>query len=203
MTPKLLNLTGVAFCEDAPPELEELKTSDKYCRFIGRARKGASFCVKGTNISCPLARFHLGIDDPDLADLARTLVGWSDAVDVETGITFLENATRLDRSFSHICFLAGNEAGVEPDLLIKVCSADEAQGIVQRYSAKTGKRMLSPISGIGAACGECTGYVLAQTKPVVSLGCNGSRPGVGLQQGELLLAATPDSVAGRLMAARR
>jgi len=192
-------LVGVAFCDGAPEDLKELDAQDKYCGFIGRARKGTSFCVPGENISCPLARFHLGIEDPDLPDLARILVGWTDAVDVNTGITFLNNAFRLPGDFSHISFLDFPDPEMTPDVLIAVCSANRAQGIVQRTVARTGKRMRSPISGIGAACGECTACVLTEGSPVVSLGCNGSRPGISLRTGEVLIAALPDSPMGELL----
>lgn len=183
------NLIGVAFSDAVPAGLQELQITDKYCRLIGRARKGRSFCAAYERISCPLARFHLGIETPDVHDLARTLVGWSDAVDERTGVVFLENAPRLDGDFSHISFLPFPDPEIPPNLLIRICSAGEMQRIVQMYAARTGLRTDSPISGIGAACGECTAHVLTNDVPAVSLGCNGSRPAIGLESGELLLAA--------------
>lgn len=195
-------LVGVTFSDDPPETLPVVRASSKYCGFVGRARQGESFCVPRESISCPLARFHMGIDRADVRQLARTLVAWSDAVDVETGTVFLDNADRLAGDFSFISFLAFPEPEVEPDLLIAQCSADAGQSIVQSFSAQTGQRMAAPVSGIGAACGECTSYVLSQRAPTVSLGCNGSRPNIALQSGELLLAAVPDSPMGELLRRR-
>ncbi|MFW5915645.1 MAG: DUF169 domain-containing protein [Planctomycetota bacterium] len=183
------NLIGATFTDNAPAGLKELNAQDKYCRFIGRAREGNSFCVRAGRISCPLARFHLGIGQPSVAELARTLVGWSDAADEDTGVVFLENAPRLPGNFSWVSFLAFPDPEIEPDLLMRICSADQAQTIVQRNVAQTGERTDSPISGIGAACGECSAQVLTKNVLAVSLGCNGSRPAIGLQAGELILAA--------------
>lgn len=60
--------------------------------------------------------------------------------------------------------------------------------IVQKFSSLTGYRINASLSGIGAACGECTVYPLITGKENVSLGCYGSRPGVNLKEDELLLA---------------
>jgi uncharacterized protein (DUF169 family) len=73
-------------------------------------------------------------------------------------------------------------------VIIKVGTADEIMSIIQRFSALTGMRVSASLSGIGAACGECTAYPLVTGRENVSLGCYGSRPGVGLKEGELLLA---------------
>lgn len=54
-------------------------------------------------------------------------------------------------------------------------------------------RINASLSGIGVACGECTAYPLVTGKVNVSVGCNGSRPGVGLKQGELFLAFPANS----------
>lgn len=199
MNDQSARLLGVAFSNGQPAGLEELGAAKKYCGFVGRARRGNSFCVRAENISCPLARFHLGIDERAGSDLARTLVSWADAVDVETGGAFLDDARRLQRDFSHITFLPYPNPSVAPEVLIRVCSADEAQNFVQRWAARTGSRALSPVSGIGAVCGECTSYVLKEHSPIISLGCNGSRPRLDLQPEELLLAASTDSVMGKLI----
>jgi len=157
------------------------------------ARETAPFYIPAQNITCPLARFHLGIDNPDVRDLARILVGWTDAVNEQIGTKFLTSAYRLDRPYNYIAYFSYPASGLEPDVIIGICNAGAAQRTVQRYSSVTGDRVNSPVSGIGAACGECTAYVLQTGTPTLSVGCNGSRPGINLREDELLLAAPSES----------
>ncbi len=187
------NIVAIGFHHLPPPEVAQLSKDDKYCTFMGLARTKGPFCVAAENITCPLARFHLGIDKPDLNALARTLVDWSDAADQATGLKFLRSAPRMEGSFRHVVYCGGPTDGLKADIVVRICSPAEAQAIVRRYSAKTGDRVNSPLSGIGAACGECTAYVLTAGAPVVSVGCAGSRRGIGLQEDELLIAAPSGS----------
>ncbi len=193
------NLIGISFHQTAPTAVRQLTTKDKHCHFIGRARQNEPFYVPAENISCPLARFHLGIERPDLKGLADTLVGWTDAVNQDTGLKFLKSAHRMNRLFKYIAYFSYPANGLKPDVIIKICNPEEIQQIIQSYSALTGERVISPISGIGAACGECTAYVLMSGLPTVSAGCNGSRPGINLRDDELLLAAPFGSRMSRLM----
>ncbi|MEA1927622.1 MAG: hypothetical protein U9N73_05400, partial [Candidatus Auribacterota bacterium] len=66
-------IIGISFMEDPPAGIPRLDTRDEHCRFIGRARKGA-FYISSENVSCPLARFYLGIGRTDREKLARILV---------------------------------------------------------------------------------------------------------------------------------
>jgi uncharacterized protein (DUF169 family) len=141
----------------------------------------------------------MGIENIDLKNLAEILVSWTDAVDQDTGLKFLRSAYRMNQTYKYIAYFSYPEKGLKPDVIIRICNPEETQQIVQRYSALTGVRVDSPISGIGAACGECTAYVLMRGLPTVSVGCNGSRPGINLRDDELLLAAPFGSRISRLM----
>jgi uncharacterized protein (DUF169 family) len=193
------NLIGISFHRAAPTAVRQLTTNDKHCHFIGWARQGKPFYVPAENISCPLARFHLGIEKPDIKSLADTLVSWTDAADQDTGLKFLNSAYRMNQRFKYIAYFVYPENGLKPDVIIRICNPEEIQQIVQRYSALTGEGVDSPISGIGAACGECTAYVLTTGLPTVSVGCNGSRPGINLREDELLLAAPFGSTMSQLL----
>jgi len=193
------NLVGISFLQNPPTSLHQLPTKDKHCHFIGRARESEPFYVPAGYISCPLARFHLGIDKPDLKNLAETLVGWTDAVDQDTGLRFLKSAYRVNKPYKYISYFCYPKKGLNPDVMIRICNPEETQQIVQRYSSLTGERVNSPISGIGAACGECTAYVLMTGLPTVSVGCNGSRPGINLRDEELLVAAPVGSTMFQLL----
>jgi len=193
------NLIGISFHRAAPTAVRQLTTNDKHCHFIGRARQGGPFYIPAENISCPLARFHLGIEKTDLRVLAGTLVSWGDAADQDTGLKFLRSAYCMNQPYDYIAYFSYPENSLKPDVIIRICNSEETQQIVQRYSSLTGERVDSPISGIGAACGECTAYVLMRGLPTVSVGCNGSRPGINLRDDELLLAAPFGSRMSRLM----
>lgn len=193
------NLIGISFLQNPPTSLRQLPTKDKHCHFIGRARESEPFYIPAEKISCPLAKFHLGIEKTDLKSLAETLVSWTDAVDQKTGLKFLNSAYRMNQRYEYIAYFTYPANSIKPNVIVRICNPQEIQQIVQRYSSLTGQRVDSPISGIGAACGECTAYVLMRGLPVVSVGCNGSRPGINLRDGELLLAAPFNSKMSRLM----
>ena len=193
------NLIGISFHQAIPTAVHKLTTNDKHCHFIGRAREGEPFYIPAENISCPLARFHLGIEKPDLRSLAETLVSWTDAVDQETGLKFLNSAYHMNQPYKYIAYFGYPANGLKPDVIIRICNPEETQQIVQRYSSLTSQRVDSPISGIGAACGECTAYVLMTGLPMVSVGCNGSRPGINLREEELLAAAPVGSIMSDLL----
>ncbi len=199
MTRTRRNLIGISFHQAIPTAVHKLTTNDKHCHFIGRAREGKPFYIPAENISCPLAKFHLGIEKTDLKNLAETLVSWTDAVDQKTGLKFLNSAYRMNQLYKYIAYFGYPANGLKPDVIIRICNPEEIQQIVQRYSSLTGQRVDSPISGIGAACGECTAYVLMEGLPVISVGCNGSRPGINLRGNELLLAAPFGSTMAQLM----
>jgi uncharacterized protein (DUF169 family) len=193
------NIVGISFLQKPPTSLRQLQIKDKHCHFIGRARESKPFYIPAENISCPLAKFHLGIGKTDLKSLAETLVSWTDAVDQKTGLKFLNSAYRMNQPYEYIAYFGYPANGLKPDVIIRICNPEEIQQIAQRYSSLTGQRVDSPISGIGAACGECTAYVLMRGLPVISVGCNGSRPGINLRNNELLLAAPLGSIISRLM----
>lgn len=193
------NIIGISFLQNPPTSLRQLPTKDKHCHFIGRARESEPFYIRAEKVSCPLARFHLGIEKPNLKSLAQTLVGWTDAVDQETGLKFLNSAYRMNQRYKYITYCTYPVDSLKPDVIVRICNPQETQQIIQKYSSLTGRRVESPISGIGAACGECTAYVLMRGLPVVSVGCNGSRLGINLRDDELLLAAPFSSKMSRLM----
>ncbi len=179
---------GLSLTVKEPVGISCLEKSDKHCHFISRAREGDSFYIRREAISCPLARFYLGIENPNVKSLAKTLVGWDDSHDEDTAVRYLKSAPRLENCPGYIVYFPYPHENLKPDVIIRIGSPGDIMGLIQRFSCLTGARVEASLSGIGAACGECTAYPLATGKENVSLGCYGSRPGMGLNQGELLLA---------------
>ncbi|MDP8213849.1 MAG: DUF169 domain-containing protein [Candidatus Euphemobacter frigidus] len=180
-------VVGITFTDQPPPGIVYLNIRDKHCRFIGRARREA-FYIRAEDISCPLARFYLGIGRTKLKELARTLVGWGDAADLAAGLAYLKTGSCFSRSSPYLVYFPYPRGDIKPAVLITIGTASEIQISVQEICARTGMRIKSSLSGIGAACGECTAYPLVTGQANVSVGCNGSRPGIGLKSGELLFA---------------
>ncbi|MEW6681066.1 MAG: DUF169 domain-containing protein [bacterium] len=182
-------MIGIKFIQDVPQNIPKLSYSDKHCHFIGKVRDNKAFYIQKDNISCPLARFYLGIEAIDIKELSDILVGWNDAINKEIGINYLREAIRIKNVKDYIIYFNYPNPDIKPDVIIKIANPDVIQSIVQRYSAASGKRIRASLSGIGAACGECTALPFVTQSSNVSVGCNGSRPGINLKQDELLLAA--------------
>ena len=70
----------------------------------------------------------------------------------------------------------------------------EDDALVLGHTTRTGKRLAASVSGLGAACGECTVYPLATGQVNLSLGCKGCRPAMALDESQMLLAAPRSTV---------
>jgi len=176
-----------------PRDIRRVSFKDKHCHFISHARTGDIFYAKGEDISCPLARFYLGLEDSNLEKLAGILVNWNDAINKKVALLYLKSAKCIGKGEKYIIYFPCPEKNLKPDVLIKICTPSEIMIMVQKFSYLTGMRINASISGIGAACGECTAYPLVTRRENVSLGCYGSRPGISLKEGELFLAFPSNS----------
>lgn len=189
MMNKAARLIGVCLAEEPPAGVATESARDKHCAFMGRARTEGPFCVAADNIDCPLARYHLAIGPRDVERLGETLAGWNDSRDAETGRRFAEEGPRLEHSPSFLLHFPHPTEDLSADVLVAIRTPEEAYRLAKRAAAQVGERLVASISGVGAACGECTAYTLTTGRATVSLGCGGSRPAIGLEPGELLVAA--------------
>ena len=170
---------------------------------MGRARQGERFFVHANQaVSCPLARHYLGLEAPEgearEALIQRLVEGWDEVEHLRTAERFLEGFPTLP--FAEECFISYfpiSEASPEPDIVVVVGSVEEIYLLVKKNTYQTGERILSTGSGIGAICGECTSYPLKTGKANISVGCDGSRREVGLENGELFFAV-PGELSKRL-----
>ena len=158
---KILDLTK------AESRLEE--GIDAFCGWMGKARSGKDIYVGEENISCPLAKYKLGYER--LVDLEDTLVSWGDASSRKEAQLYLNNTVTIQgRKIFHLSQNMEN-----PDLIVYFGKSDEIMRLVRDYSSKTGKRVQSRISGIGAMCGELCAIPHVTGQPSFSVGCGGSR----------------------------
>ncbi|MCK4648402.1 DUF169 domain-containing protein [bacterium] len=203
------NRIGITIVKKVPVGIKKVKSPDKHCHFVGQAREGAIFYARGEDISCPLARFYLGLEK-NLKKLSRTLISWDDAINEKVALSYLQEGLSLGGGEKYIVYfpypiprldakrLTGQE-NLKPDVVIIVDNPQEIMALVQKFSRNTGKRIKTSMSGIGAMCGECTAYPLMTGQANVSLGCYGSRPGVNLSKEELFLALPSDSQAAKIL----
>ena len=201
------NRIGIAIVKKEPVGIERVKSPDKHCYFVRRAREGAILYARNEDISCPLARFYLGLERKNLRNLSRTLVKelsqtlvrWDDAIDEKVALSYLNSGHCLKEGEKYIIYFPYPTKNLKADVVIVIDNPQEIMALVQRFSRTTGKRIKASMSGIGAMCGECTAYPLITGQANVSLGCYGSRPGVNLKKEELFLAFPSNSQAAKIL----
>jgi len=143
--------------------------SDTFCAWAGKARSGKDVYVGDENISCPLARFKLGYER--LPNLEDTLVEWMDALTRKEAKQYLDDTITIHgRKIFHLSLNMEN-----PDLIVYFGKPDEIMQIIRDYTSKTGKRVKSQVSGVGAMCGELCALPYMTKQPNLSVGCRGSR----------------------------
>ena len=188
---ELVDEVGLVISATKPVGLSRITSPERHCSFVGFAREGRTFYAQNEDISCPLARFNLGLDQmtPEkLGELARTLVSWSDAQNEEIALRYLKSATTLDVSEKYICYFPMENTKLVPDVVVKIGSPEEFMPILRTITRLSGQRVQGVASGVGAMCGECTAIPIVTGNPNISLGCGGSRPHARLAPDQLLLA---------------
>ena len=188
---KLNNRIGIKIKKDKPINLNRTKGALKHCSAVGMARAGERFYVQNNDISCPLARYNLGLEESDdkfMHHLARTLVGWGDAKTEDIGLKYLQSRPKLPFEKKYILYFPVPDNDFEPDVIIEISNPYELMLKIRELTASTGNSIDGFMSGVGAMCGECTAYPILTGKPNVSVGCTGSRPGAELAPDELFFA---------------
>jgi uncharacterized protein (DUF169 family) len=187
----LLNKIGIKITKEKPVNLPRANKPLKHCSAVGLARTGERFYIQTNDISCPLARYNLGLQEPDnkfMHELARTLVGWGDAKSEDIGLKYLQTLPKLTYAKKYILYFPVPDNEYEPDVIIEISTPHDLMLRVRELTAITGASIEGYMSGVGAMCGECTAYPILTGKPNVSVGCTGSRPGAELKANELFLA---------------
>ncbi|MCK4786387.1 MAG: DUF169 domain-containing protein [Desulfobacteraceae bacterium] len=188
---ELVDEVGLVISATRPVGLSRITSPECHCSFVGYAREGRAFYTQNEDISCPLARFNLGLDQvtPErLGELARTLVSWSDAQNEEIALRYLKSAVTIDVSKKYICHFPMENTKMAPDIVVKIGSPEEFMPILRTITRLSGRRVQGVASGVGAMCGDCTAIPMVTGRPNISLGCGGSRPHARLAPDQLLLA---------------
>lgn len=185
----LLNQIGIKITEEEPDKISCIDDEARFCEFVGRAREGKSFYLTVDNISCPLARYNLGLEKHDnqkLEKLARILVSWGDAGNRKKALKYLQETQALDYGKKHISIFPLNKRIYKPDLVILFKTPDELMPLARGIAKDTGEWNCYHMSGVGGMCAEATANPLVTGEPNFSLGCGGSRPHGRLKESQLL-----------------
>jgi uncharacterized protein (DUF169 family) len=174
-----------------PLGVDHVDTSGRHCTFVGEARRGKIIWAEGEDITCPLARFNLGIDTPDegtIDALARTIVSWGEATNIETAQRYIASLSPLPFGKRVFVYFPLSKMPFPPDLALFILHPNEAMEKLLTITQATGERCEGRVSGLGALCGECTALPLLSERAVLSPGCSGSRREAFLASDELFLS---------------
>jgi len=187
----MIDTIGVSVLAHLPLGIEHVKAPGRHCTFVGLARQGEPVWAAGQEITCPLARFNLGLDPPNqetIDALADTIVGWGEANDGETARRFIE--TLMPLSFGQRVFVYGplSKMPFPPDLVLLILTPQRAMEHLLALTKESGEVSESRPGGLGALCGECTAVPLLTEKGAASPGCPGSRREAFLTEEQLFLS---------------
>jgi uncharacterized protein (DUF169 family) len=186
-----IDTVGIAILDHLPLGVDHVTEPGQHCTFFGRAREGHAMWAAGDDITCPLARFNLGIDPPNeetIAHLAETIVSWGAAKDGVTARRFIAGLLPLPFGRRIFVYAPLETMPFPPNLVVRVLSAAEGMREIHSVTALTGRRTEGQMAGVGGLCGECTAFLLHCEHTAVSLGCSGSRREAALDEGELFFA---------------
>ena len=187
----MIDTVGISILAHLPLGVDHVKAPGRHCTFVGLARQGKLVWAAGQEITCPLARFNLGLDPPNqetIATLADTIVEWECARDVKIARSFVETLSPLP--FGQRVFVYGplSKMPFPPDLVLLILKPQQAMEHLLALTTATGELSESPVGGLGALCGECTAVPLLTERAVVSPGCSGSRREAFLTEEQLFLS---------------
>lgn len=187
----MLDSVGIAVLDRPPIGVARATAPSKHCALVGQARQGKTLWAGRDDINCPLARFALGIDVPDVRTLdilAATLLEWKAAKDRDAAFAFLSRLPRLPFQERVFVYSPLRAAAAEVDLVVRIVQPEEAMRRLRTLSVATSERAEGRSAGIGALCSECTAFPLASGTSAISPGCPGSRREAFLQSDQMFLA---------------
>jgi|GEM_PF-939036 len=187
----MMDAVGISVLDRPPRGVDRAAAPSKHCTLVGQARQGKTLWAGRDDINCPLARFALGIDAPEvrtLDALAATLLEWKAAKDLDAALAFLYRLARLPFQERVFVYTPLRAAVAEADLVVRIVRPEEAMRRLRTLSAATGERAEGRSAGIGALCSECTAFPLVSGTGAISPGCPGSRREAFLDADQMFLA---------------
>ena len=164
----------------------------RICDLLGVALNGKTAVIRGADITCNLARYVLGVDEPSekvRASLTQQLLAWGVA-NADIAAQILESLPRLPLGDKLFIFGPINGMISHCDVTLWVGPPSAAMERVIQLAYTLGVRTQGDLNGVAGVCGECSARVLQKHGSSLSMGCRGSRPHAGLDSDELLHATS-------------
>lgn len=187
-----LDIIAVSLAEEPHPSLEISGERRTHCYFMGRALDGEALRIHRRWIGCPLGRFHMGHEQTEVQEVVDFLLKTGDAEDEELARLYLDSGWRLADAGPYVTYFPFPFEDFEADVLIAIGTPLQMGPLVHEYARRTARRVVTSVSGLGAACGECTVYPLLSGRPNLSLGCKGCRRSMKVDP-DRVLPAVPRS----------
>jgi uncharacterized protein (DUF169 family) len=169
---------GIRIVSGRPRKIPRFDGRRSHCRLVALARKGRSFYAEAEDISCPLARFHLGLQKRTplfIQKLSENLAAWYGIKKKETARNYLAVSPCLEEGEKYLVYspYKGKE---RPDIMILTGRPAEIMAVVRTMViARKGERLAFRCGGMAATCCESTVIPLLTGEPNLSLGCCGTR----------------------------
>ncbi|KPK58613.1 MAG: hypothetical protein AMK73_09115 [Planctomycetes bacterium SM23_32] len=87
---------------------------------MGRALRGEAVQIAADRLSCALARFCMGLEEPKPDGVAWALRAWGDADDEAIASAYLDKGWRLESASPFIIYFPYPCGDLEPDVLVKI-----------------------------------------------------------------------------------
>ncbi|UCF10290.1 MAG: DUF169 domain-containing protein [Candidatus Bipolaricaulota bacterium] len=182
---------GILLLDHIPLGVDRVDAPGRHCTHAATAQAGACVWASDQDISCPLARFVLGLDpaSPEVIDaLAAEIVDWGFAADEHLARQFVGGLWTIPHGEKILVYGPPDRLPDEPDVTIEILTPHEAMRALVSNTHRAGLRALGDMSGVGALCAECTAYPLHSERVAISVGCPGSRRELALDPDKLLMA---------------
>ena len=104
-------------------------------------------------------------------------------------ITFLE-----PNSHSIAIYGPLEKASFEPDVVIFICTPEQAMLLTQGWEYRDGGRIDAAFSGKQSVCSDAVAHVVKTGKPNATIGCSGSRSHAGIMPNEMIFSIPAEDV---------
>ncbi|NMC54303.1 MAG: DUF169 domain-containing protein [Chloroflexi bacterium] len=188
--------------KDLPKHPQNIKQN--FCQLVSIARyQGRGNSSTADNMICAFGAACLGlIETPEVISSGKAAVGVYTGTQ-EAAKNFMANAFKIGdtgRAYDAVMVkpLSEVEESDEPDAVIMYVNPAQAMRLIHSCAYDTGEKITADTVAEGAMC-SCTGFSIANQKPIVGFPCAGDRIFGGTQNHELVFTAPYSLVKEKLV----
>lgn len=188
--------------KDLPKHPQNIKQN--FCQLVSIARyQGRGNSSTADNMICAFGAACLGlIETPEVISSGKAAVGVYTGTQ-EAAKNFMANAFKIGdtgRAYDAVMVkpLSEVEESDEPDAVIMYVNPAQAMRLIHSCAYDTGEKITADTVAEGAMC-SCTGFSIANQKPIVGFPCAGDRIFGGTQNHEVVFTAPYSLVKEKLV----